>query len=240
MTTPPDHPPSVLPPCSACAVAGLCPVGQRPPVWGDAVRRLMRTATFKSGEVLLAEGETAQGFRFIKTGLVLLRQTGPDQVMRPIGLVGRGYMTGLLGLNGLPSLLRFEAASLVSVCEVSHHDLRRLQALEGEAAATLMAFNRKAFEVLTGWSQIMRMRSLAPRLAAALGLLVQLQGSTRVRLPGHRLLAELLAVTRESVSRSLEELAAAGVVTRLGRGTVDVNTEVLNAWMTAKTSTKAT
>lgn len=215
-------------------------MGRRPPVWGDAVRKLTRATTFKSGEVLLDEGETALGFRFIKTGLVLLRQTGPDAVMRPIGLVGRGYMTGLLGVNGLPSLLRFEAAGLVSVCEVRHADLKRLHALEGEGAATLTAFNLKAFEVLAGWGQIMRMRSLASRLAAALGLLVHLQGSTRVQLPGHRLLAELLAVTRESISRSLDELVIAGVVARLGRGVVEVNAEVLKTWMAARGAAEMT
>lgn len=194
----------------------------------------MKTGTFRQGEVLLDEGEVSHVFRFIKTGLVLLRQRGANGMDRALGLVGRGFMTGQLGVHGNASLVRFEAVGVVGVCEVEHATLHRLGVLQGEGAAVLVAFNIKAFEALTGWSQIMRERSLTNRLGAALVLMVRDQGSLRIQLPGQRVLAELLAVTRESVGRSLDELGSLGLITRIGRGMVEVDTAALSSWLLSK------
>ncbi len=196
----------------------------------------MKTGVFKQGMVLLDEGEIGQVFRFIKTGLVLLRQRGPDGLDRSLGLVGRGFVTGQMGVYGQPSMMRFEAVGTVSVCEVEHATLRRLGVLHGEGTAALVAFNIKAIEALSGWSQIMRERHVSARLGAALVLMVRDQGSPRILLPGQRVLAELLAVTRESVGRSLDELGTLGLVTRLGRGAMEVDVDALRGWFVSKNS----
>jgi CRP-like cAMP-binding protein len=120
---------------------------------------------------------------------------------------------------------------LANVCEVALVSLRQAGALSEPGRAALIAFSAKTIEVLAGWGQLMRVRSLTPRLAAALVLMARDQDSTRIQLPGQRVLAELLAVTRESVGRSLDELCAIGLVTRVGRGAVDVNLAELSAWL---------
>lgn len=219
-----------VPPCSACAAAELCPAGVRPSPWGEGVRALMKPGVFGKGEVLLAAGEVSQVFRFIKTGLVVMRQQGPDGVDRPIGLVGRGFMTGQMGLHGLPSLIRFEAAGVVGVCEVEHPALRRLGSLDERGANAVVAFNVKAMRALVDWSQVMRERSLHRRLAIALVLMARDQGTVRIQLPGQRLLAELLAVTRESVGRALDDLCAWGLIGRVGRAVVEVDEAALADW----------
>jgi DNA-binding FadR family transcriptional regulator len=65
-------------------------------------------------------------------------------------------------------------------------------------------------------------------------LMVRDQGSLRIQLPGQRVLAELLAVTRESVGRSLDELGSLGLITRIGRGMVEVDTAALSSWLLSK------
>ncbi len=194
----------------------------------------MKPNVFGKGDVLLDAGEVSQVFRFIKTGLVVMRQQGLDGVDRPIGLVGRGFMTGQMGLHGLPSLIRFEAAGVVGVCEVDHAALRRHGALDERGTHAVLAFNVKAVGALAGWSQLMRERSLHRRLAIALILMAREQGVARIPLPGQRLLGELLAVTRESVGRALEDLCTWGLIVRVDRSVVEVDEIALTDWFEIK------
>jgi CRP-like cAMP-binding protein len=214
-------------------MSALCPVGHLSAPWGEAVRRSVRFNSFRPGQVLLEQGEVGDRFRFIKTGLVMVRQLGADGAAHPIALVGRGYMVGLMGVGGHPSLTRLEAAGPVSVCEIPYDGLRRDGALEGRGAAVIHALNVRTFQVLTGWSRVMRIRSLPHRLAVALGMLALDQGERRLQLPSQRALAELLAVSRESVSRALDNLVEIGLLVRIHRGVVDVNLPALQAWVEA-------
>jgi CRP-like cAMP-binding protein len=194
----------------------------------------MKPSMFRKGEVLLDAGEVSHVFRLIKTGLVVMRQQGLDGVDRPIGLVGRGFMTGQMGLYGLPSMIRFEASGSVGVCEVEHVALRRLGVLDEQGARAVVAFHVKATKALVAWSQLMRERSLHRRLAMALMLMAKDHGGARMSLPGQRLLAELLAVTRESVGRALDDLCAWRLVDRVDRSVVVVDQVAMSKWFSSK------
>lgn len=77
----------------------------------------------------------------------------------------------------------------------------------------------------------MRIRSAPQRLAAALNLMLMTHHASRLTLPPHHVLADLLAISRETVSRALDELVAARLVRRISRGVVDVDEAALRAWL---------
>ncbi len=225
--------------CSMCVLSAQCPVGQLLGPWADAVRKAVTFNSFRPGQVLLGQGEVSDRFRFIKTGLVLLRQSGAGGVAGPVALVGRGYMVGLMGASGAPSLTQVEAAGPVSVCEFSYGVFRQDGGLSEQGARVEHELKVRTLQTLLDWGRLMRMRGVLLRMAATLGLLVQEQGEHRVRLPSQRVLAELLAVSRESVGRALEDLAGKGLLVRVGRGVVDVDVPALQAWLSAPSSPAA-
>jgi cobalamin biosynthesis protein CobD/CbiB len=101
-----------------------------------------------------------------------------------------------------------------------------LDALLGEPkrAHPLVAFGR-----LADWSQVVQLRGLQRQLVVAL-LLSQEQGNAVIRLPSQVVLAALLSTTRESIARTLNQLAKLGLLRRIDRRHCEVMVQDLSCF----------
>jgi CRP-like cAMP-binding protein len=192
-------------PCRQCLLASRCPMndqpGPAPVARGDVVLRSLRR-----GSLALREGERPAHCLFVKAGLLLVSQTGLDGVTRAIAVIGAGALLGFTSAHVRQgSLLSARALTPVSACELPAGVPDR---------AALARHTRQGLATLTAWSQLMRIPTLAPRLAAALHLIASTQPGLSTLLPSQATLAELLCVTRESVNRCWREMEAAGIVQR--------------------------
>lgn len=217
--------------CNVCALALQCPLGLSNEFWVSAVRERVRMATYPADHVFLEGRDGSDRFSFIKTGHVLVRQMGPDGVYRPVALIGQGFLMGAFGFSGYAPKLDAETVGKVSVCELAYADLVSLKPTDASVDRALRRFREHAAQVMISWSHLMRIRSAPQRLAAALNLMRMTHHASRLTLPPHHVLADLLAISRETVSRALDELVAARLVRRISRGVVDVDEAALRAWL---------
>jgi CRP-like cAMP-binding protein len=167
------------------------------------------------GAWLMQQGGRLNGFLIIKYGLVAARHAGPDGVQRVVGLAGRGFLIGQHASQGLDGVVGLQALGLVTACELPFELLDADNARE--APRLLMHFNRRAMAAMLAWSHVARLPRLESRLAAALQLLATQQAPGPLRLPNQAVLAELLGVTRESISRGLRQLEVRGALSRQGQ-----------------------
>lgn len=219
--------------CNLCAQVAVCPLGRMPLDWREAVGDALTPTTLRRATAVVAAGEMATQLLFVKGGLVLMRQAGPDGVDRAVGLMGRGTVMGLLAASDAPSVLSLTTVTDVPVCAVSLAVLKAQGLLDGRLLTLLADSHAKGLGAVAHWGQVVRVRQLAARVASAMWLLAQTQNSVRLQMPGHGVLAELLSVTRESVGRTLGELERQGALQRNGRYHMDVNMPVLMAMVGA-------
>lgn len=204
-------------PCPQCVLAPQCPLSLRSP-------HCQAWATPRShprGSLLLLEGERATTLLFVKSGLLAIRQTGPDGVDRAIAVVGPGFLLGQAPHK--PSLISAQALVPVSLCELPATLLRRPDPSCSPEPGDLEHYADQSIAALAAWSHLMRMPGLTQRLASALRLIAASQSRLSVQLPSQTLLAELLCVTRESINRVWREFEARGVVSRRHGHAVDLD-----------------
>ncbi len=206
-TAGPGQPATRGAPCRQCLLAAQCPLSCQLGLAQLATRSgEVRLRSFARGNVALREGERPPRCLFVKSGLLLIRQTGLDGVGRAIAVIGPGYLLGFTTAhNGQGSLMSAQALTPVSACELPDGVPDR---------ACLAPYTRRAVETLGAWGQLMRIPTLPQRLAAALHLIASVQPSLSTLLPSQSVLAELLCVTRESINRSWREFEARGIVGR--------------------------
>jgi CRP-like cAMP-binding protein len=213
---------SEAPQCELCALRHDCPKSllERPSVRAEPGQEA-RGRSWRKGALLVRQGQRPASFLFVKCGLLLLRQLGPDGVERSIGVVGRGHLLGLQGFYGLPAGLSLRAVGPVAVCDIPFARLRLAPALA--AQELLMRYNHRALGALARWGLIMRMPKLGQRMAAALLLLAEGQAPGLVELPNQSQMAELLGVTRESINRAYRVFEGLGALRRPARGAAELD-----------------
>jgi CRP/FNR family cyclic AMP-dependent transcriptional regulator len=210
-------------PCHDCASRRLCILGKLPEATREHDPSLVQERAFRKGEMVQRQGLVADRLCVVKIGLTLARREGDDGQSRVVALFGRGQTSGAFALLGRPEALASEGALAGRVCEVDLARLRSLGLLDTRFLCDLAELQIQSFGRLADWSQMARLSSTRDRLLTALRLLALEQGSTRVRLPSHAVLAELLGTTRETVARALLSLVAAQDVVRPDRWHCDVS-----------------
>jgi CRP-like cAMP-binding protein len=194
-------------PCAQCVIAADCPEGSHGVDWQHRRRgEGIRAGLLEKGALLQRERSRDPHFSFVKSGHLALRHTGFDGINRIIGLDGRGMLSGQHVFHGMPAVVTLVALSDVSICEIPFALLESDAQTTAHYREAVMRHNRRAFVLLAGWSQVARMPTLELRLAAALYLLVELQGSPSIEMPSQALMAELLCAKRESVNRAYRAL----------------------------------
>ncbi|AVS75463.1 Crp/Fnr family transcriptional regulator, partial [Paracidovorax cattleyae] len=203
--------------CHECSSRRLCLIGRQ----GDATRApwpaLVQEHRFRKGDVLQNQGETAESISVLKVGTALLQRTGPDAVARPVAMAGCGQALGTGAVLGTPERLTWVAVQEGRLCRIPAAALVHSGGLDSEFLQALLQEEAQAQERLADWSGLLHLRGVPAQLASALLQLSQLQRSTLVRLPTHTVLASLLATTRETIARSLTQLAQQGAVIRHDR-----------------------
>ncbi|AVS72592.1 Crp/Fnr family transcriptional regulator, partial [Paracidovorax avenae] len=203
--------------CHECSSRHQCLIGRQ----SDAARvswpTLVQEHRFRKGDVLQLQGETADSLSVLKVGTALLHRTGPDQVARPVAMAGCGQALGTGAVLGTAERLTWVAVQEGRLCRLPAAALVRSGGLDSEFLQALLHEEAQAQSRLADWSGLLHLRGVPAQLASALLQLSQLQRSTLVRLPTHTVLASLLATTRETIARSLTQLAQQGAVVRHDR-----------------------
>lgn len=207
--------------CSQCVLVSVCPISGVLCSRGRGPEPVKQLVFFKSGQYMLHTGDVADSVDVVKTGLVMLGQTGPDGIDKPLALVGRGHVLGVRGLSGRPAMVWIKAQSEVALCRVARSQVD--PALAGALNDILPDLYGRSAMNLLAWTQLIRVSNLKQRVLSAMDLLAEIQGSAaRVYLPRQGDLAGLLNITRESLGRILGELERDGFLHRIDRNRVDV------------------
>jgi CRP/FNR family cyclic AMP-dependent transcriptional regulator len=196
----------------------------------DEARRVLarcRRRRFAAREVIFHEGDPADGMHLIAAGRVTVRVTTSSGSTATLDIVGPGDPLGELALLTAGAPRSATATALVAT---------ETMALAGSVFAELRATFPAVTDVLVA-VLAERNRSLTARLMEALYLPAETRVARRLldvaaRFPGKGAgpvvvsltqddLADLAGTTRETVNRTLGQLAARGVVA-VGRGRVTV------------------
>lgn len=181
----------------------------------------------RKGELLLRQGELSSSFKIVKTGTVLLLRAGDDEIDRPIGLSGAGQPLGTTSLLGLTPTLSCRALTAGRVCEVQITQSLQQNLLDAGFLHGLAGSFSETNARLADWARIVHIRGMPGRVAATLLKLSKVQRSAMVHLPSHQVLAELLNTTRETVARTLRQLALHQGIVRRGRSHCELQPLVL-------------
>lgn len=203
--------------CQVCAAQRVCMIGQLPQAQRSRLDPMIQERAFRKGDVLQAQTTVSDQVRTLKIGTVMLTREGPDGVSRPVAMVGRGHPLGLMALLGQPLQVGAQALSAGRYCELPAAALRNVLVSEPAHLDRLHQRVAATLAVMADWAQVMRLRGLPRQLVATLILLAHEQGSRTVALPSHVALAEVLRTSRETVARTLAQLAQRGHVHRNDR-----------------------
>jgi len=198
----------------------------------------LQEVNFSKGDVLLRQGEVPTTVKVVKTGMLLALRGGEDGVDRPIGILGCGQLLGSTALLGQPAGLTCQALSNGRWCEVPVTALQQTGLHDAQFLQALALAYAQTHERMADWARVVRARTAMGQLAGTLLQLSILQRSTLVRLPSHHVLAALLATTRETIARTLRQLADNGCLLRRDRWHCEIQRQSLLA-LCAERSTAA-
>jgi CRP/FNR family transcriptional regulator, cyclic AMP receptor protein len=216
--------------CALCAGRQHCVLGRLDAERQTRWRALVTERSVRKGELLLRQGQAAsRSFKIVKTGtVVVMRGGGAEGAERPVGLFGPGQPLGTTVLVEEPAPLSCRALTAGRICEVpiACAESRGLLA-DAEFLRALAQSYAQTNARLADWARIVRIKGVAGQLAATLLELAQLQRSTLVRLPSQQMLAELLSTSRETIARTLRQLALRQALVRRDRWHCEIQRDML-------------
>jgi CRP/FNR family transcriptional regulator, cyclic AMP receptor protein len=228
---PPSRTTPSLPPgggCGLCAGQQQCLLGRQDEKRRAGWKPLLVERPVRKGELLLRQGQSGQKtFKIVKTGIVVVLCSGEDGVERPIGLFGAGQPLGSTALVQEPAAVSCRALTAGRICEVSVEAVLQQGLLDSELLRGLAQSYAHTNARLADWARIARIRGVTGQLAATLLQLAHLQRSSLVRLPSHQVLADLLSTTRETIARTLRQLALRHGLVRRDRWHCEIQRDVL-------------
>lgn len=195
----------------------------------DEVLRHAKTLYFRRGQVIARRGEPVPGLYAVAYGMVKLAlraDTGTERVLR---LVGPAQTFGEVVLF-LQQPLPLDAVAVVDtrLVLVPAEPLIALTEHDAGFGRSLIASLCQRMHALVCDFEATSMHGATARLATYLESLASVPGAARVTLPAaKKLIAGRLGMTKETFSRALHELAAAGLVEVAGREVVLLDREGL-------------
>lgn len=189
----------------------------------EAVERQVLTRTYARGESVVWQGQTTQSLFVVRRGRVRVFRRAESGRELTITILGQGTVFGEMSLLGQHlGDNAVEAIEDAELCIIDTDCLRRLLLDDSRIALRVVTLLGKRVARLEERLADASFRPLVSRVSAALVAAGERRrdGRVIVRLT-HLQLADLMGVTRESVSRVLGDLSARGLVT-LGRGRVVV------------------
>ena len=190
----------------------------------------VRRGVFPQRTVLYREGQHADAVLALREGTVKLikRTSGGDE--RIVRLLGRGAAMGLEALTYGLYWHTAEALSDVDVCRIPLAVFEELQARNARLSERVVGKWEDQVRCADHWLAELSAGPMHERVRRLLRFLVELDGDDgrRLRLPSTPDLANILGMSRESVSRAVAELKRSGALARVGPHTYDCDPEAFS------------
>ena len=208
-----------------------------------ATRQAVAAATtvrhFRRNVFVFAEGQSAESFHFVMDGRVRVFRDTPGGHEQTLQVLERGGLLAVICfLDGRPYPASAQTVSESRIGSIRNPDLARLAQGHGDLAWTLLQQLARRLLWAQGRIYDLALRSATGRVVSALLQFAREQGSEdqdgrfTVKLPlTHRELGQITGVSRETVTRTLGQLRAAGAVRSTHDGLLVVDPRELGDWL---------
>ena len=216
--------------CKECATRWRCALGTIS-IENGAVSNVTRERRISKGEVLLRHGVQSKVLMVIKVGQVACYRPGIDGKDRPLGLLSHGISFGKLTLLGLSSIFTFVSTDQGRICEVPIDVLKEHLPSRLGYIRLLALEQVRATELVADWAQVMQLQNVQAKVASALLLLTNMQGSHQIKMPTQTVLSHILGIRRETIQRTMKEMSLRSEITHVDRSTYVVDREALVSYV---------
>lgn len=174
------------------------------------IERNMEAREYRRGHVLFSPGETGSVLYAIKSGRVNLSRPSPDGRRIVVATLEPGAVLGVTALigQGVYSTTA-EVLERSVLYRMARRDLERLLLRHPRTAMRLLEHYARLRDTQARLADV-AFKDVSARIAAALLRLGAGEGQP-MRL-SHQDIADMIGASRESVSRSLEEMRGAGLI----------------------------
>lgn len=182
----------------------------------DSVERMMGVVTRKKGELLYSPADTKEVLFFLKKGAVQLYRLSPQGKKLVITTLGPNMFFGEMALVGQRMYDTFAKVVEDSIlCIITREDLLRLLSEKPQIAMNLVEILGQRVLEVQSLLEDMAFKKVRTRLASLLLRIAEQRKDNQIQGVGHQDLADRLGVLRETVTETLAEFKAVGLV-RLG------------------------
>ena len=176
----------------------------------EELDRITAMTTCQRGRIFYAPGETGEVLFLLKKGRVQIYRLSPEGKKLVIAALEPGTLFGEMALVGEGMYNTFaEALEPCTLCAMSRRDVEMLLAKFPQVGMHLMEIMGKRLMNAEARLEGLAFKSIPARLAA---LLLELQINNFVAGQTHQNLAEMLGTYRETVTQTLSEWRARGVI----------------------------
>lgn len=201
-------------------------LGAEDMAWMDQVTRMV---TAERGQLIYSQEDQGEALFLLKTGRVQIYRLTPEGKRLELAVVGPGTFFGEMPLLGQHMYQGFaEALEPSAICVMGQADLQRILLAKPQVALRMLeVLGRRLVDRETRLEEL-AYRPVPARLAAVLVRLAGERGTTLDSLT-HNDLAEMVGAYRETVTKTLDELQAQGLVELQRRRVVIRDLERLRA-----------
>jgi len=178
--------------------------------------------TSPKGRLLYSQEDHAEALFLLKKGRVQLYRLAPSGKRLELATLEPGTFFGEMPLLGESLRHTYaEAATDCLLCVMSRADVERLVRMHPQVAVRMMEVLGRRLALAEARLEEMAYRSVAARVAAVLLRLSQERGERVVAIT-HQELGDMIGALRETVTKTLDEFQADGLV-ELGRGRITIH-----------------
>jgi CRP/FNR family transcriptional regulator, cyclic AMP receptor protein len=179
----------------------------------EAIDRQLSMSTSPAGNVFYMPEETGEVLFLLKKGTVQLYRLTPEGKKIVIATLGPGSLFGEMSLIGQGMHSTFaEAVDECKLCVMSRADVERLMREKPQVALRIVEALGERLVHTERQLEEVAFKSIPARLASLLLRLADEQGDETIKGYTHQDLAEMVGTYRETVTLTLSELKAEGLV----------------------------
>lgn len=218
--------------CDECAVNNRALCKNSSGKAADALARISHSKTVHSGKVIAAEHESMDYVGNVVSGVIKMTKTLEDGRQQIVGLLFPSDFFGQLFAD--ETRFSFEAASDVELCVFDRASFEALLVTHPEIEHELLKRVLTELDAAREWMVLLGCQSAKERIAGFLLMLLRrakMAGCTKdmhsgnmvIRFPiSRRDIALFLGTTLETISRQLQKLAKAGVISIVDGSTFEI------------------
>ncbi|MDT8304371.1 MAG: Crp/Fnr family transcriptional regulator [Anaerolineae bacterium] len=179
----------------------------------EAIDRQLSMSSSAAGNVFYMPDETGEVLFLLKKGTVQLYRLTPEGKKIVIATLGPGSLFGEMSLIGQGMHSTFaEAVDECKLCVMSRSDVERLMREKPQVALRIVEALGERLVHTERQLEEVAFKSIPARLASLLLRLADEQGDETIKGYTHQDLAEMVGTYRETVTLTLSELKAEGLV----------------------------